>query len=73
MLKNKYFHVLNINSEFNSGVLPIYINDNEIIDNHFIRFDDYKYLRSQYSLEIVLHNMFKQHHSVNNYFFKSER
>ena len=72
MLKNKYFHVLNINSEFNSGILPIYINDNEIINNHFIKFDDYKYLRSQYSLEIVLHNMFKQHQNLTNNYETSD-
>jgi hypothetical protein len=72
MSNNKWFYILNINSEFNSGVLPIYINDNEIIDNHFIRFDDYKYLRSQYSLEIVLHNMFKQHQNLTNNYETSD-
>lgn len=72
MSNNKWFYILNINSEFNSGILPIYINDNEIIDNHFIRFDNYKYLRSQYSLEIVLHNMFKQHQNLTNNYETSD-
>ena len=72
MSNNKCFYILNINSEFNSGILPIYINDNEIIDNHFIRFDNYKYLRSQYSLEIVLHNMFKQHQNLTNNYETSD-
>ena len=72
MSNNKWFYILNINSEFNFGILPIYINDNEIIDNHFIRFDDYKYLRSQYSLEIVLHNMFKQHQNLTNNYETSD-
>jgi hypothetical protein len=64
MSNNKRLHILNINTEFNSDLLPIYINDTEIIDKHFIKFDDNKYLRSQYSLEIVLHNMFKEHKSL---------
>lgn len=68
MSNNKCFHILNINPEFNSDLLPIHINDNEIINNHFIKFDDYKFLRSQYSLEIVLHNMFREHKNlINNY------
>jgi hypothetical protein len=68
MSNNKCFYILNINTDFNSDLLPVHINDNEIIDNHFIKFDDYKYLRSQYSLEVVLHNMFKEHKKlINNY------
>lgn len=72
MLNNKCFHVLNIGSEFNSGLLPIYINDNEIIDNNLVKFDNYKFLRSQYSLELVLHNMFKQHQNLTNNYESSD-
>jgi hypothetical protein len=61
MSNNKSFYILNIDTELNSGLLPIYINDNEIINNDVIKFDDYKFLRSQYSLELVLHNMFRLH------------
>jgi hypothetical protein len=61
MSNNKSFYILNIDTELNSGLLPIYINDNEIINNDVIKFNDYKFLRSQYSLELVLHNMFGLH------------
>jgi len=68
MFNNKCFHVLNISTEFNSDILPIYINDNEIIKSHSVKFNDGKFLRSQYSLEIVLHDMFKNHkNSINDY------
>jgi hypothetical protein len=68
MSNNKSFYILNVDTEFNSGLLPVYINDNEVISDDFIKFDDHKYLRSQYSLEIVLHNMFKEHKNlVNDY------
>jgi hypothetical protein len=68
MFSNNSFYILDIDKKFNSDILPIYLNDNEIVDNVFNKFDEFKYLRSQYSLEIVLHDMFKQHKNlVNNY------
>lgn len=68
MPNNKSFYILNVDTEFNSGLLPVYINDNEVVSDDFIKFDDHKYLRSQYSLEMVLHNMFKEHKNlVNDY------
>jgi hypothetical protein len=72
MLNNKSFYILNINTEFNSGLFPVHINDNEIINNYFIKFDDYKFLRSQYSLEIVIHNMFKEHKNLINDYENSD-
>jgi len=68
MISYNNFYVLDISTELNLDILPVYINDNEIINNVFTKFDEYKYLRSQYSLEIILHNMFKEHRNlVNDY------
>jgi len=68
MVTNDTFYILDIDNKFNLDILPIHINDNEIVNDEFIKFDDNKYLRSQYSLEIILHNMFKEHKNlVNNY------
>lgn len=68
MVDNNSFYILDIGPEFNSGILPIYINDNEIVNNVFTKFKNNKYLRSQYSLEMVLHSMFKDHeNSTNDY------
>ena len=72
MVSNKSFYILNIGSEFNSDILPIHINDNEIVNNVFTNYGKYKYLRSQYSLEIVLHNMFKEHKNLTKDYNKSD-
>jgi hypothetical protein len=66
MVDNNSFYILDIGPEFNSDILPIYINDNEIVNNVFTKFKNYKYLRSQYSLEMVLHSMFKEHDNLTN-------
>jgi hypothetical protein len=61
---NNNFYILNIDSKFNLDLLPVHINDTEVIDDQFSNFDNCKYLRSQYSLEIVLHRMFKHHKNL---------
>jgi hypothetical protein len=71
MISYDNFYILDIETKFNSDILPIYINDDEIVNNIFVKFDDDKYLRSQYSLEIVLHNMFNQHKNLTTIYEKS--
>lgn len=51
-----YIH--NLPSKYNIDLLPTYINNKDIVNNTIIQnYADNKYLRSQYSLEIYLHNL----------------
>jgi len=51
-----YIH--NLPSKYNIDLVPTYINNKDIVNNTTIQhYADNKYLRSQYSLEIYLHNL----------------
>lgn len=58
--KHKVFN-LNIDAGYNFNLLPVTINDSEIIDLKFEGYSDNRFLRSQYSLEIVMQNMFSKY------------
>lgn len=64
-MENKIF-IFDIDKKYNTELLPIIINDNEII-NYEIRYEDNKFLRSQYSLELVLKNIFSKYKNVTSY------
>jgi hypothetical protein len=58
-MKDK-IHIININTKYNTDLLPVHINDNEVIDER-------NSLRSQYSMEIVIHNLLKKYPNLSNY------
>jgi len=60
---NKIF-ILDIDKKYNIDVLPVTINDSEIIQKEHLKYDDDRYLRSQYSLEITLNNLFKNYNQL---------
>lgn len=54
-----------IDKSFNQGLLPVYINNNDIITNEQdICFDENKYLISQYSLEIFFYKFIKSYKNL---------
>jgi hypothetical protein len=61
MDKDIKIYILDIDTKYNKDSLPIKINDNEILNNCIVKYDNNRVIRSQYSLEIVLHNMFSIH------------
>lgn len=57
------FFILNVDDKFNNNLFPIIINDSEIITSEIFEYGVNRVLRSQYSLEFVLHRMFSLHSS----------
>lgn len=57
------FFILNVDDKFNNNLFPIIINDSEIVTSKIIEYGIDRVLRSQYSLEFVLHRMFSLHSS----------
>lgn len=55
------FFILDIKGRNNDNLFPVIINDREIITSKIIEYDIDRVLRSQYSLELVLHRMFLSH------------
>jgi hypothetical protein len=60
MSSTKVF-ILDVDNKFNNNLFPIIINDREIIYTEIVEYDVDRVLRSQYSLEFVLHRMFSSH------------
>ena len=58
---NRKFFILDIDKKFNYDLFPIIINDKEIITSEILKYKKDRYLRSQYSLEFVLHEMMLNH------------
>jgi hypothetical protein len=55
------FYISDVDEKFTSGLFPITINDKEIISSDIVEYGRSRVLRSQYSLEMVLHSMFSEH------------
>ena len=55
------FFILDVDPKFNNNLFPIIINDSEIITSEIFEYGINRVLRSQYSLEFVLHRMFSSH------------
>ena len=55
------FFIYEIDSKHNYDLFPLIINDSEIINLTSNEYDFCRCERSQYSLEVTLHNLFKQH------------
>jgi len=64
MDKDIKIYILDIDKKYNKDILPIKINDNEILNDCIVKYDNNRVIRSQYSLEIVLHNMFSIHNRL---------
>ena len=60
MMVTKFF-ILDVDPKFNNNLFPIIINDSEIITSEIFEYGVNRVLRSQYSLEFVLHRMFSSH------------
>jgi hypothetical protein len=55
---NYKIYIHDLPSKYNLDLLPTYINNKDIVNNINVHnYSDNKYLRSQYSLEIYLHNL----------------
>ena len=57
-----YIHT--IDHKFNEDCFPTYINDNEIISKEEHKYDNNKYIISQYSLEYQLHKIFNNYSDI---------
>jgi hypothetical protein len=57
------FFIYEIDSKYNYDLFPLTINDDEIIKLISEKYNNCRFKRSQYSLEVILHNLFKEHPS----------
>lgn len=69
--KNYNFFIYDVESKYNYDLFPVTINDDEIIKTKIDKYDDCRVERSQYSLEITLHDLFKKHNKLTNDYDKS--
>ena len=54
------YYIYNLDKKYNENLYPIKINNNDIIKNIEKKISNNNFLRSQYSLEIYIHNIIKK-------------
>jgi hypothetical protein len=69
--KNDNFFIYEVDSKYNYDLFPLTINDDEIVKTKIDVYGDCRFERSQYSLEITLHDLFKKHNKLTNDYDKS--